>query len=112
MNEKGILIEKNVSSARLDPLMTVKPLAPCRQDDVLTAVPDVAPPIVSPAIVIVTNVLALMEVGEVRVITMAVAVGALQVAVLEVPLMDTSRGDEPAKNPEGYLRVILWPATS
>jgi hypothetical protein len=101
VNEKGTLIEKNVSSSRLDPLMTVKPLAPCRQDDVLTAVPDVAPPIVSPAIVIVTNVLALMEVGEVRVITMAVAVGALQVAVLEVPLMDTSGGDVPAKNPDG-----------
>ena len=101
MNEKGILIEKNVSSARLDPLMTVKPLAPCRQDDVLTAVPDVAPPIVSPAIVIVTNVLALMEVGEVRVITMAAAVGALQVAVLEVPLIKISGVDVFAKNPDG-----------
>ena len=101
MNEKGILIEKNVSSARLDPLMTVKPLAPCKHDDVLTAVPDVAPPIVSPAIVIVTNVLALMEVGEVRVITMAVAVGALQVAVLRVPLMNTRGVDVLAKNPNG-----------
>ena len=101
MNEKGILKEKNVSSARLDPLMTVKPLAPCKHDDVLTAVPDVAPPIVSPAIVIVTNVLALMEVGEVRVITMAVAVGALQVAVLRVPLMNTRGVDVLAKNPNG-----------
>ena len=101
MNEKGILKEKNVSSARLDPLMTVKPLAPCRHNDVLTAAPDVAPPIVSPAIVIITNVLALMKVDEVRVITMAAAVGALQVAVLEVPLMNTRGVDVFAKNPDG-----------
>ena len=81
--------------------MTVKPLAPCKHDDVLTDVPDVAPPIASPAIVIVTNVLALMEVDEVRVITMAVAVGALQVAVLEEPLMNTRGVDVLAKNPDG-----------
>ena len=111
MNEKGILKEKNVLSAILDPPMTVKPLAPCKHDDVLTAVPDVAPPIVSPVIVIVTNVLAFMKVDEVRVITMAAAVGKLQVAALEVPLMNTRGVDVFAKNPDGYLIVIVWPAT-
>ena len=101
MNGKGILKEKKRSSARLDPPMTVKLLAPCRHDCVLTAVPDVAPPIVSPAIVIFTNVLAWMKVDAVRVITMAVAVGALQLAVLEVPLIKISGLDVFAKNPDG-----------